>query len=76
MRTESTVQHLLRKSDGNLRGMLLEDGSVVDVSLKHSDTLRAMFKKGDEVRVDGAMRWSGSGRLHIQPKRITLLTRM
>ncbi|MFO0936054.1 MAG: hypothetical protein U0798_05990 [Gemmataceae bacterium] len=70
MKTECAVKHLLVDRSGEVRGMLLEDGTIVDMPPHHSDTLRAILHKGDRVRVQGEMHWSKRGRLHIRPRKI------
>jgi hypothetical protein len=72
MQTVSTVKHILTTRTGDVAGMVLGDGTIVDMPLGHGETLKAMMKRGDEVRVDGELHRSQTGRLHVQAKKIVM----
>lgn len=72
MRTTSTVEHLLTTRSGDVSGLVLGDGMIVDVPPGHGNTLRAMLKRGDEVKVEGEPRRSRRGRMHVLAQRIAM----
>jgi hypothetical protein len=72
MQTISTVEHLLKTKDGDIGGMILGDGTIVDTPLGHGETLKAMIKRGDRVRIDGKKLRSRRGPIHIAARKIVM----
>lgn len=74
MRTVSTVEHLIKNKSGDIGGILLGDGTIVDTPPKHGDTLKAMIRRGDEVRVEGPAHRSRRGTIHVRARKIAMPT--
>lgn len=75
MKTVSTVTHLLRNKDGEIGGLMLGDGLIVDTPAEQGETLKAMLKRGDVIRVEGDERRSRRGRVHLHARKISMPSR-
>jgi hypothetical protein len=72
MKTVSTVEHLLTTKNGDVGGLVLGDGMIVDVPPGHGDALKAMIGRGDVVRVEGDELRSPRGRKHVRAHKIAM----
>lgn len=75
MQTIDNVAHLIRTKDGDIGGILLRSGTIVDTPVGHGDTLRAFLKKGDRIRVVGNFRGEWNGHRHVAARKIALKPR-
>ncbi len=75
MQTVDNVAHLIRTKDGDIGGILLNSGTIVDTPTGHGDTLRAFLKKGDQIRVVGTFRGEWNGHRHIAARKIAISPR-
>jgi hypothetical protein len=75
MQTIDNVAHLIRTKDGDIGGILLRNGTIIDTPSGHGDTLRAFLKKGDRIRVIGTFRGEWNGHPHVAARKIALSPR-
>jgi hypothetical protein len=73
--TINKVAHLLKTKSGDVGGIVLENGMIVDTPPGHGDTLRALLKRGDKVRIEGDYRTTKGGQNHIHARKIALSPR-